>query len=230
MRKRRGKSAHRVKFPDPDAGPRPQWRPTGRVKPLASTDDSPASAVGGAAVAADDGLPMIVMERPPCPQCSLEDGDVGSGSEKAVTTFQPGDSYWGGSDPEVVSDDEAAVAADDAPPKERVRRRSARPPRDTAPTKLKAKWAGRNNADHVGNIGWLFLNWGKRPANMKMREHFDEVLKKHPAMVIGLAECQEDSEEVLKRLPAPVKPLPPGVKRTFKDRQEYQYMTWRHPE
>ena len=57
---------------------------------------------------------------------------------------------------EVEGQDEAAVAA------EKEEKRSKRKPRDITPVEqeLQSKWAGRNDADHVGNIGWLFLGIG----------------------------------------------------------------------
>ena len=96
---------------------------------------------------------------------------------------------------------------------------------------MQSRWAARNEASHVGNIGWLFGNWGKRPVNPKMRAHLDEVLKKQPAMVIGLAECQLDTEEVLQREPAAVAAnAPSGARRRFKDRPEFSYLTLRGDE
>ena len=93
------------------------------------------------------------------------------------------------------------------------------------------KWAARNDASHVGNIGWLFGNWGKRPKNSKLRNHLDTVLKKQPAMVIGLAECQLETEEVLQREPAAVAAnATSGARRRFKDRPEFSYLTLRGEE
>ena len=66
-----------------------------------------------------------------------------------------------------------------------------------------------------------------------MRNHLDTVLKKQPAMVIGLAECQLGTEHVLKREPEPaavaVDPKP-GRKRQFKHRPEFAYLTMRGAE
>ena len=143
-------------------------------------------------------------------------------------------------------DDLAAVAADGRAhaasrdmggdqPKERIHKRRERAPRDTAPKQTpqeKTKWATRNDADHVGNIGWLFGNWGKRPSDARMRQHLDEVLKKQPAMVIGLAECQVGSEEVLRSEPAAVAASADaeGQSCGFDSRPGYQYMTLRGDE
>ena len=51
-------------------------------------------------------------------------------------------------------------------------------------------------------------------------------------MVIGIAECQEESELVLQRVPTAVTPSAAAdlVRSSFKDRQEYQCMTWRGDE
>ena len=94
--------------------------------------------------------------------------------------------------------------------------------------RLQAKWNARNDAKHVGNIGWLFGNWGKRPVHPKMGAHLDEVLKKQPAMVIGLAECQKETEMVLQQGPAAVADAPKSqAKSKFTSRPEFQYLTYR---
>ena len=61
----------------------------------------------------------------------------------------------------------------------------------------------------------------------------DEVLKKHLAMIIGLTECQKESEAVLRRDPTPPDPAAvaaatkPGAKGKFKYRPEFKYLTMR---
>ena len=124
---------------------------------------------------------------------------------------------------------EAAVAT------EKEEKRSKRQPRNITPEQqlLKSKWAARNDADRVGNIGLPFGNWGKRPTNLNMRNHLDKVLKKQPAMVIGLAECQLESQLVLEREPEPAAvaaPSKPGARRKFKNRPELPYLTVRGQE
>ena len=75
---------------------------------------------------------------------------------------------------------------------------------------------------------------GQAAKDVKMRNHLDKVLKKQPAMVIGLAECQLGTEEVLQREPAAVAAnATSGARRTrrrFKDRPEFKYLTWRGEE
>ena len=261
-----------------------RWYPTGNTRPI-STAESPASAVGEAAVAADGGgaasavgeaavaadggtfhtclsgiqrpvenldqtynsgrpaltvLPMPnSSEAFPCPlegngvenaanaepQSDQEPAQSDEGTA-TVTEFQGGDSVYAKSQ---------ADLGDAETEGEKEEQRSERKPRDITPEQqvLESKWAGRNDADHVGNIGWLFGNWGKRPSNMKMRNHLDTVLKKQPAMVIGLAECQLETERVLKREPDPAAVAAdpkPGRKRRFKNRPEFAYLTLRGKE
>ena len=144
---------------------------------------------------------------------------------RSVTTFQPGDSVFG--DESVVDAEEAGGQKDAAVANET--KGGERKPRNIMPAQhdLKSKWEERNNADHIGNMGWLFGNWGKRPKNDDMRNHLDLVLKKLPAMVIGFAECQEETEKVLKREPSAVAgTATPGVC-GFYLRPECPYLTLR---
>ena len=207
---------------------------------LPSTDDSPASGGGEAAVAAvgapqaavaageaavaahDEGAsPALKEARSDDLQCRLSGSDVEEESPRtcpSVTTFNDGDSELSGS--EIAEGEE---------------RRSTRKARDCTPdeTTLRCRWVSRNEANHVGNSGWLFGNWGKRPAHQGWRNHLDEVLKKHLAMIIGLTECQKESEEVLRRDPKPPDPaaVAAAAKRgamcKFKYRPEFKYLTMR---
>ena len=151
----------------------------------------------------------------------------------STSTLQAGDSV-------IVSDTDAApghdAAADAAGHDDAaVTRRSTRKPRDCTPAQqvLQSRWAARNDASHVGNIGWLFGNWGKRPSNAGRRNRLDKVLKKQPAMIIGLSECQAESEDVLKRDPAERDPAAVAAaaqgraKGKFKYRPEFKYLTLR---
>ena len=166
-----------------------------------------------------------------CPLDDPESDHDCDKSAKSVTTFPPGDS--------VVSEEsqEESEGQEDAASAITERVRSKRRPKDITPAqqKLKSKWEGRNDADHVGNIGWLFGNWGARPADAAMRNHLDTVLKKQSAMVIGLAECQQETESVLRREPSAVADAPsavadaptPGVVDEFHLRPEFPYLTLR---
>lgn len=81
-----------------------------------------------------------------------------------VTTIRTGDSLIGESEPDLEGGEgegEAAVAADDDQPNKE--KRSTRLPRDITPIEqqLKSTWAGRNDAEHVGNM-WVVVweCWG----------------------------------------------------------------------
>ena len=80
----------------------------------------------------------------------------------------------------------------------------------------------------MGNIGWLFGNWGKRPRNRSMREHLDMVLKRNPAMIIGLAECEEATENLLEG-PA-VAGDPNAPEGSLQRRDGFEYLTLRGQE
>ena len=72
---------------------------------------------------------------------------------------------------------------------------------------------------------------GKPPSTQEMRDHVDKVLKKQPAVVVGLAECQLETELVLRRDPAAVAVAPNAqAKRTYKYRPELSYLTLRGKE
>ena len=128
-------------------------------------------------------VPVEAFPAPNAPAVAgVEDADDDGHEVASEATFMSGTTVFGDS---TYTDDEeanggagpgAAVAAEGPDvPRERAHRREGRPPRDTAPKPDAAvagdKWSARNDADHVGNIGWLFGNWGKRPRNYDMRTH-----------------------------------------------------------
>ena len=61
-------------------------------------------------------------------------------------------------------------------------------------------WQRRNDSEGVGNVGWLFGNWGHMPKNKSMRDCVEMMLKHNPAHIIGLAECGLDTYELLRAL------------------------------
>ena len=213
-----------------------QWQPVAKALPAA--DDGPPPQARQSAQVGDE---SAVAE-----PTSRADDDVQSVRSDGSTIR--GDSVCTDSEAE-----EAAVAAAspadegdetfEAVPKELRACRKERPLRDTAPkpSPMAAKWEARNAASHVGNIGWLFGNWGKRPASASMRQHWDNILKKHPAMIIGLAECEQQSEDVLRAPVDAVAASPPAAVAApggqadalevgFENRQSYEYLTLRGDE
>ena len=137
-------------------------------------------------------------------------------------------SDWGGED-EAAGPHAAVAEQSPGAPRCREARRLHRPPRDTTPMADNAgaadKWTKRNDQNHVGNIGWLFGNWGKRPSNANMREHIDMVLKRNPAMIIGMAECCPQTEQVLRDQGADGDPH--AARGSLESRHSYQYLTLR---
>ena len=154
-----------------------------------------------------------------------EDGGAGSDTASNVSTStNAGDSLHSEADgPDAAA---AASGSGDRPPA-MSKARLDRPKRETAPTtatKQAAKWDAVA-AKLDGNIGWLFGNWGKRPRNHAMRSHLDMVLKRNPAMIIGLAECEAASEDLL-GAPA-VAGDPTAAEGSLERRDGFAYLTLR---
>ncbi|MDA8584413.1 hypothetical protein N9L68_09250 [bacterium] len=255
------RSARREGARSVSRGPRQQWVPVVR---LPSADDAgmaavaadgapeeTAVAVGGeldeeAAVAArGEGAAPALEEAVHDAKlvCRLSDSEEERATQKgddtimkripSVTSLNDGDIIWSDADFAPVPDDAAVATGDDG---DAVTRRSTRKPRGCTPQQqsLQSRWQARNDASHVGNIGWLFGNWGKRHG--KMRKRLDKVLKRQPAMIIGISECQEESEEVLRRDPEERDPAAVAAaaqgraKGKFKYRPEFKYLTLRGTE
>ena len=58
-------------------------------------------------------------------------------------------------------------------------------------------WRETQEDDSVGNVGFLFGNWGNMPANRTVRQRVEMQLKSCPAQIVGLAECEEATKELL---------------------------------
>jgi hypothetical protein len=86
----------------------------------------------------------------------------------------------------------------------------------------------RDDGHNVGNMGWLFANWGNCPHNLQMRFHINTAMKKNPAMVIGLAECGREVEENLRSRGYEGDPSAP--KHSLESRKGYEYLTLRGDE
>ena len=56
-----------------------------------------------------------------------------------------------------------------------------------------------NEGANIGNTGWFFGNWGAIAEKQKaMLKHTEGVLKRQPAMIIGLAEASKRTEDMLR--------------------------------
>ena len=198
-------------------GPKVKWAPVETVVPEAERESSAVADEVDAAVADEVAAQAL---------------DAASQSSLQSATTIIGDS--------VHSDDEAnaAVAAGAPLPFPHFYLATPHAPRGHRDTRPKENYikpppppeavAQRNDAEHVGNVGWLFGNWGKLPRQADMRKHLQMELKRNPAMVIGLAECQLESETLL-RAPGCEgdKNEPEG---SLENRDSYRYLTLRGAE
>ena len=168
-----------------------------------------------------------------------DDDDAASQASQGTASTVPGDSVH--TDSEVEEDggdaavaarrDAAAAAAGDAAPQAPVHNRPPRPMRNTTPVQegqqgaavaaeRRRIWDLRNDSEHIGNVGWLFGNWGQRPRDARVRQHVMNTLRRNPAMIIGLAECQQVSEECMR---APGEPaVAEAAEGSLEARQAYQ--------
>jgi len=68
--------------------------------------------------------------------------------------------------------------------------------------------AGRWEADcknwersDVGNLGYFFGNWGQRAKDRALQANIDLQLKRNPAQIMGLAECELITQQILEAPP-----------------------------
>ena len=54
-----------------------------------------------------------------------------------------------------------------------------------------------NDRADVGNIGWMFGNWGSRAHNAKVQKRIDIQMKHGPAHIIGLCEAESETQRYL---------------------------------
>ena len=68
------------------------------------------------------------------------------------------------------------------------------------PTYTGPRSTHHNNRPDVGNVGIFFANWGQRTKKNdgKVQNNIDAQILKNPCQVIGLAECQKETEDLLK--------------------------------
>ena len=61
------------------------------------------------------------------------------------------------------------------------------------------RWTEFNDNEYVGNVGWCFANFGNKPKDPIKAEKLEWALKKNPAQIIGMTECQQVTEDMLRR-------------------------------
>ena len=88
--------------------------------------------------------------------------------------------------------------------------------------------ASLNDRDDVGNIGWMFGNWGSRASSKGVQDNIDLQIKHSPAQVIGLTECEEPTQKILEA--AAVAEDPRAPEGTLARRRGYEYIAIRGDE
>ena len=142
----------------------------------------------------------------------------------------PGDSVASASMPE---EEEDPADFNSAPPAVAERRK----PRDTAPpavaegkgTRLRSSVL--NDRADVGNIGFFFGNWGQRTKQKdgRVQDNIDAQIKKNPAQIIGLTECEKETQAVLES-PAVAGDSNHEGGSCFEARRSHEYITLRGKE
>ena len=115
-----------------------------------------------------------------------------------------------------------------------VGKASSHPPsrKDTTP-KVRASTPGRGERERfkdrtdVGNIGWMFGNWGARASRKPIQENIDLQIKRCPAQVIGLCECQKATQDILEE---PAVAGDPNEQWALQRRSGFEYLTIRGEE
>ena len=205
-------------------GPKVKWAPVETVVPEAERESSAVADEVDAAVA--DEVAAQALDGTAVAVPSDDGADVQALDAASDATLQSATTIFGDS---VHSDDEANAAVAAGAPHAPRGQRDTRPKENyIKPPPPPEAVAQRNDAEHVGNVGWLFGNWGKLPRQADMRKHLQMELKRNPAMVIGLAECQLESETLL-RAPGCEgdKDAPEG---SLESRDSYRYLTLRGAE
>ena len=86
----------------------------------------------------------------------------------------------------------------------------------------------REQRGDAGNVGYIFVNNGLLAKDQGIRQNFDTTLKKNPAQILGMAECQAETEELLRsRGEAGDKSAEKG---SMEYRDSYEYLTLRGDE
>ena len=159
------------------------------------------------------------------------DDAASAASSRSVRTTLWGDSEHTDPDQEDAGDFAAVAAGGGAPTRDQSRRE--RPARDTTPqprTLGPGRVAGvQNEGDHAGNVGYIFGNYGRMPASPDQRRDLERQIKRSPAMIVGLAECEEITAVLLQQ-PGEPKPAVADVPPGFEKRESYEYLTIRGSE
>ena len=133
--------------------------------------------------------------------------DRSGGPKRDVSPAPSGESGWSQAPGDSVAsapmpeEEEDPADSNSAPPAVA----ESRKPRDTAPPAVaEGKWTPLrssvlNDRADVGNIGFFFGNWGQRTKQKggRVQDNIDAQIKKNPAQIIGLTECEKETQAVL---------------------------------
>ena len=157
--------------------PRPKW---GMRRPGSSSDQT--SAV------ADVDLDQMRTST----SCGSDRDESPAPSSKSGYSSVPGDSEASDTD---LSSDERSWA-----PMRRGRKPCQVPAIDGEPEFTCARSTHLNNRPQVGNCGIFFGNWGQRNRQMQgvVQGNIDAQIKKNPCIIIGLTECEAETEQLLR--------------------------------
>ena len=129
--------------------------------------------------------------------------DRSGGPNRDVSPAPSGESGWSQAPGDSVAstampEEEDPADSNAAPPAVAESRQS----RDTKPPAIaegKLRSAVLNDRADVGNIGFFFGNWGQRTKQKggRVQDNIDAQIKKNPASIIGLTECEKETQAVL---------------------------------
>ena len=195
-------------FVDTFCFPRPKW---GMGRPGSSRDQT--SAV------ADVDLDRTRTSM----SCGSDRDQSPAPSSNSGYSCVPGDSE--ASDTELSSDEKQWA------PTRRGRKPCKMPAIDGEPGFTGPRSTNWNNRPEVGNCGIFFGNWGQRTRQAQggVQGNIDAQIKKNPCTIIGLTECEAETEQVL-RASAVADDRPWEETGTLEDRPAFQYHTIRGEE
>ena len=81
-----------------------------------------------------------------------------------------------------------------------------------------------NQRDDVGNIGFMFGNWGGRAANTGMQDNIDMAIKHALGQILGLCDCEYQTQDLME---GPAVAASPNAQSDFLARPGYEHFTIR---
>ena len=134
-----------------------------------------------------------------CPSAAVAAGSTPLGSDGSDEDTAAGTTPLGSTCSSVAGDSEYGARDQEEGRHEQFEPADAQPQQSTVHAPPWTPEGQRQESrEDLGNLGYIFLNNGARAKNVELRDHMDMTLKKNPAQVVGMAECQAATEEVLR--------------------------------